>query len=46
MTTEVDEGILAGFILKYDDKLYDASVSKQLETLGKEFSKNTYIKNY
>jgi F-type H+-transporting ATPase subunit delta len=46
LETKVDEDIIAGFILKFNDKQYDASASGKLEALDKEFSKNTYIKNY
>lgn len=41
-----DESIIGGFILEYEDKLYNASVAHKLAELKKEFSKNTYIKGF
>jgi len=38
ITTEIDKSLLGGFVLKYEDKLYDASLKKKLERLRKEFS--------
>lgn len=46
LTTEVDESIIGGFKLVYDNNLYDASAASKLEELKREFSKNTYIKNF
>ncbi len=41
--TEVDPDIIGGFVLEFDDKLYDASVKHKLELLKKEFLDNLYI---
>jgi F-type H+-transporting ATPase subunit delta len=41
--TKVDPGIIGGFIIEYDDKLYDTSVSHKLDLLKKEFKDNLYI---
>lgn len=46
LQTEVDADLIGGFVLKFGDKLYDASVANQLQQLKKEFSKNAYIKNF
>ena len=46
LQTEVDADLVGGFVLKFGDKLYDASVANQLKQLKKEFSKNAYIKNF
>lgn len=46
LQTAVDEELVGGFVLKFGDKLYDASVASQLKQLKKEFSKNAYIKNF
>ncbi|MFK7947812.1 MAG: ATP synthase F1 subunit delta [Saprospiraceae bacterium] len=46
LQTEVDADLVGGFVLKFGDKLYDASVASQLKQLKKEFSKNAYIKNF
>ncbi|MEL6635933.1 MAG: ATP synthase F1 subunit delta [Bacteroidota bacterium] len=40
IVSEVDPKIIGGFVLEFDNKLYDASVAHQLEALRKEFSKN------
>jgi F-type H+-transporting ATPase subunit delta len=44
MTEKVDQNILGGFILNWDDLQIDASVTKKLSDLRMEFSKNTTIK--
>lgn len=38
LAATVDPDILGGFVIEFDDKLYDASVSKQLAELRKQFS--------
>lgn len=43
ITTEVDESLIGGFIVQYEDKLIDASVSKSLKQLRKDLSDNKYI---
>jgi len=40
--THVDPDILGGFILEFEDRLYDASVAHQLEEMRKQFLKKTY----
>jgi F-type H+-transporting ATPase subunit delta len=45
LETKIDVDIIGGFVLEFEDKLYDASVANQLNQLKKEFSKNAYIKN-
>lgn len=42
LETVVDKNILAGFILKFEDKLYDASAASKFDALAEEFNKNTY----
>lgn len=46
MTTAVDADLLGGFVLEFDDRLYDASLAHKLDKLKKEFNKNLYIKNF
>lgn len=46
LQTAVDADLIGGFVLKFGDKLYDASIANQLKQLKKEFSKNAYIKNF
>jgi F-type H+-transporting ATPase subunit delta len=40
--TEIDPGLIGGFILEFDDNIYDASVSNQLTELKREFEENLY----
>ena len=42
--TVVNPDIIGGFVIEFDDKLYDASVAHKLELLRKEFSGNEYKK--
>lgn len=39
----VNPDIIGGFIIEIDDKLYDASVRKELNEIRKQFSQNAYI---
>ena len=43
VSTAVDPNLIGGFILEFDDKIYDASVKHKLELLKKEFGENLYI---
>lgn len=45
LTTAVDDELVGGFVLQFEDKRLDASVAHQLEELRKEFHKNTQFKN-
>jgi F-type H+-transporting ATPase subunit delta len=40
----VNPDIIGGFILRFDNKQYNASVARELQLLKGEFSKNHYIK--
>jgi F-type H+-transporting ATPase subunit delta len=44
--TKVDSEIIGGFVIKIDDNLYDASVSRKLKELRKEFSDNKFVKAF
>lgn len=46
LKTKVDAGIIGGFILNYEDKMYDASIHRQLEILDDNFLENIYIRKY
>jgi F-type H+-transporting ATPase subunit delta len=47
LTEQIDPGIIGGFILKWEDKQYDASIRHQLEKLRKSAAKvNLYKKGY
>ncbi len=41
--TEVRPDLIGGFIIQFDDKVYDASVSHKLEKFKKEFVENLYV---
>ncbi|MBN2173154.1 MAG: ATP synthase F1 subunit delta [Bacteroidales bacterium] len=43
---KVDESIIGGFIMHFDDKQYDASILRQIQNLEKEFDVNLYIKGF
>lgn len=40
LSTKIDEKLLGGFVLRYEDKLVDASVSTQLRNLRKQLINN------
>jgi len=42
----VNPELIGGFILEFDNQVYDASVSKRLDEMKKQFSENLYIKNF
>ena len=42
---EVDESVIGGFVLSWDDKQYDASIQKQIERMKKGLARiNLYVK--
>ena len=43
---EVDKDLIGGFVLTVGDKQVDASISSKLAELEKQFSTNTYVKEY
>ena len=43
--TAVDPSLIGGFVIEFDDKLYDASVAHKLGQLKKQFSGNQYVNN-
>lgn len=46
IVTKIDPKLIGGFVLEFDDKRYDASVSNKLNELKSEFKKNLYIKEF
>jgi len=44
LTTEIDESLIGGFVLRYEDKLVDASIAHELNKFKKEFKDNEYVK--
>lgn len=49
-TIDLEEGtdasLVGGYVLKMEDRKYDASIKHQLEKLKKEFDKNLYVKGF
>lgn len=39
----VDPELIGGFVLKYEDKLFDASIARQLNLMRKDFSDESYV---
>jgi F-type H+-transporting ATPase subunit delta len=45
ITEAVDESVIGGFVLEWDDKQYDASIQKQIERMKKGLARiNLYVK--
>ena len=42
----IDETLIAGFVLKYEDKMIDNSVRKNLSSLRNIIEDDSYIKRY
>jgi len=40
LKTQIDEKLIGGFVLRFEDKLYDASIASRLVEMKKSFSKN------
>ena len=40
--TAIDKSLIGGFVISFEDKLYDASIKHQLDELRKEFSSKEY----
>jgi F-type H+-transporting ATPase subunit delta len=40
--TSVDPALIGGFVISFEDKLYDASVRHQLDLLRKQFTSKEY----
>lgn len=45
LETKLDPTLIGGFILEFDDQVYDASLAYKLDQMKKNFSENLYIKN-
>lgn len=43
LITEVDESLIGGLVLEFEDKIYDASIAHKLEKMHREFGDNLYI---
>ena len=45
LETVVNEKLIGGFVLVFDNKLVDASIATDLREIKKQFAENTYIHN-
>ena len=45
ITTAINADLIGGFVIEFEDKLFDSSVAHQLEQLRKEFGKNEGIRS-
>lgn len=43
LVTEVDAELIGGFVIEFEDKLYDASIAHKLNKMKKDFKDNLYI---
>jgi F-type H+-transporting ATPase subunit delta len=41
---KVDKNLIGGFVLRMEDKQYDASIANELRKLTKEFASNPYVR--
>lgn len=46
LTTEVDDTLIGGYILQWEDKLIDNSISRGLAILKDEFDNNDYVRKF
>lgn len=46
LETIIEEDLLGGFVLNYDNKQYDASIQKQIKRLKQDFKKNLYVREF
>ncbi len=44
LVATVDESLIGGFVLEFNNNLVDASVSRDLKDIKTQFNKNTYIR--
>ncbi|HTN36214.1 MAG TPA: ATP synthase F1 subunit delta [Arachidicoccus sp.] len=45
METEVNEDLIGGFVLEYNNNLIDASIARDLQDIKRQFEKNVYVQN-
>lgn len=46
LTEQIEEDIIGGFILEFEDNQYDASVLRKIKKLKHEFDINLYVKGF
>ncbi len=45
LETEVDEKLIGGFVLEFNNNLVDASIIRDLKDIKKQFDENVYVRN-
>lgn len=45
LETKVDESLIGGFVLEYNNNLVDASILRDLKDIKKQFNQNVYVQN-
>ena len=45
LETKVDENLIGGFVLEYNNNLVDASILRDLKDIKKQFNQNVYVQN-
>ncbi|MEN9685353.1 MAG: synthase subunit delta [Bacteroidota bacterium] len=45
LETSVDEKLIGGFMLEFDNKLIDASILRDLKDIKKQFNENLFVQN-
>lgn len=45
LTTKVDESLIGGFVLEFNNNLVDASIARDLRDVKKQFDKNVFVAN-
>ncbi len=46
LETTVDPSLIGGFILEFEDKLFDSTISHKLDKLKRGFKKNKYVREF
>lgn len=45
LNTKVDESLIGGFVLEFNNNLVDASIARDLRDVKKQFAKNVFVAN-
>lgn len=45
LLTKVDESLIGGFVLEFNNNLVDASIARDLRDVKKQFAKNVFVSN-
>ncbi len=46
LETIVEKDLIGGFVMNYDNRQFDASISKQIKKLKQDFDKNLYVREF